>query len=128
MSYVSWEYYSSLFTEISKEEFARYNKRAEQKINQFTHCRVARFVENHSDADESSYEGMILEAVRMTVCSVMNRMKEQDNTKSGVASVSNNGYSESYAVSNESDRRAEIESIIRTGLQGTGLDFDGSII
>ena len=48
-----------------------------------------------------------------------------ENKKSGagkgIASVSNDGYSESYVIQTESQTRAELQSSIRAWLSGTGL-------
>ena len=53
----------------------------------------------------------------------MNRLAENEKSGAGkgVASVSNDGYSENYVVQTESQMRAELQSAIKAWLSGTGL-------
>lgn len=57
------------------------------------------------------------------ICKVIDKMA--DNNKSGkghgVASVSNDGYSENYVIQTEEQLRSELQSSIRAWLSGTGL-------
>ena len=39
----------------------------------------------------------------------------------GIASVSNDGYSESYKVTTAQEKETQLTSVIRSGLSGTGL-------
>ena len=39
----------------------------------------------------------------------------------GITSVSNDGYSESYKVTTAQEKEAQLTSVIRSGLSGTGL-------
>jgi hypothetical protein len=46
---------------------------------------------------------------------------EQSGRGKGLSSVSNDGYSESYSVTNSADLRNELHSSIKAWLSGTGL-------
>ena len=120
---VNWEYYSSLYSEIKQEDFSKYNQKAEMKLNIFTHNRVDDFIEIFNEADATAFQNMKMNAIKTTICELMNKMyiHEVSGIGSGVASVSNDGYSESYKVTTESEKNAELENVIRTGLSGTGL-------
>lgn len=39
----------------------------------------------------------------------------------GISSVSNDGYSETYHIKTEAEMEAQMVSLIRSGLSGTGL-------
>lgn len=50
MSYITWEYYSSLYSNISdQEEFDKISKRAEIKFNSITHMRAKRFEDAYNE-------------------------------------------------------------------------------
>lgn len=57
-----------------------------------------------------------------TICKVVNyQATAGKKTGAGVASVSNDGYSESYALAKQSDAQEELQKNIRAWLSGTGL-------
>lgn len=123
MSYVSWEYYSSLFTKVPREEFDRIIKQAEKRVSIFTRGRADRVLESY-DADSSTeFQKHVYDAVLFTICEAANKLylQETSGVGSGVSSVSNDGYSESYKVATESEKQAELDAVIRGGLSGTGL-------
>ena len=61
--------------------------------------------------------------IQNTVCDLINALYRQESTGmgTGVSSVSNDGYSESYKIITVSEKEAQLLSIIRSGLSGTGL-------
>ena len=63
------------------------------------------------------------EQLRDCICNVMDKMAEdaKSGKGKGLASVSNDGYSENYAVQTEEQLRNELQSSIRAWLSGTGL-------
>ena len=123
MSYITWEYYSSLSGTVTKEEFWKIEKRATIFLDTFTHNRVKRFVGNYTEESATEFEKMIMGAIRLTMCELIDKMNTFSNTQaaSGLASVSNGGYSESYHKMTETEKKSELQSIIRNGLAGTGL-------
>lgn len=114
MSHVTWEYYSSLYTKISEEDFDKAEKLAEKEI-----CAVIGPVRWAA----ITVDTFGFEQLQDCICNVINKMAEDKNSGKGkgVSSVSNDGYSESYAVQTEEQLRNELRSSIRAWLSGTGL-------
>lgn len=111
---VNWEYYSSLFEKVPDGDFDRYERLAEIEVrNVIGPIRWACITE----------QTFGYEQLKECVCNVMNSLYETDNSAQGkgVTAVSNDGYSESYAVLTATQARAEMQSMIRTWLSGTGL-------
>lgn len=123
MSYVTWEYYSSLFAKVTKDEFDRLAEQAEKRVNISTRGRVGQFMKSFDANTATDFHRQVYDAVRFTVCEVVNKLYVQDTSGvgNGLSSVSNDGYSESYKVTTESERLAELDAVIRQGLSGTGL-------
>lgn len=123
MSYVSWEYYSSLFSKVTEEEFEQLAGRAERQLNIHTFYRVKKFASEFAEETATEFEKNTMESIKMTMCELINKICTQETSPAGngITSVSNDGRSESYKVLSESDRKAEITSVIRNGLSGTGL-------
>ena len=48
-------------------------------------------------------------------------VQETSGMGTGIASVSNDGYSESYKITTAAEKEAQIIALIREGLSGTGL-------
>ena len=48
-------------------------------------------------------------------------MQESTGMGTGVSSVSNDGYSESYKITTVAEKEVQLLSITRSGLSGTGL-------
>lgn len=114
MPHVTWEYYSSLYQKVSKDDFDKAEKLAEKEI-----CAVIGPIRwANITADTFGFEQL-----QDCICNVINKMAE--NKKSGkgkgVSSVSNDGYSESYVIQTEEQLRSELRSSIRAWLSGTGL-------
>lgn len=114
MSHVNWEYYSSLYDKIKKEDFDKAEKLAEKEV-----CAVIGPIRWATiTADTFGFEQL-----QDCICKVINKMAEDEKSGKGkgVSSVSNDGYSESYAVQTAEQLRNELRSSIRAWLSGTGL-------
>lgn len=63
------------------------------------------------------------EQLKDCICKVIDKMAENDKSGKGrgIASASNDGYSESYVIQTEEQLRTELQSSIRAWLSGTGL-------
>lgn len=112
---VDWEYYNSLYDNISDDvEFARLEKKAEKEV-----CSVIGPIrwENITE-DTFGYQQL-----KDCICNVINKLVESEKSGAGkgIASASNDGYTESYVIQTESQLRAELQSSIRAWLSGTGL-------
>lgn len=114
MAIVSWSDYNSLYSKISETDFPRYEALAEKEVR-----KVIGFIRWES-INEDTYGYDVL---KDCICNVMDKIvdDEQSGRGRGVTSVSNDGYSESYALSSESDLRNEMVSAIKGWLSGTGL-------
>lgn len=114
MSHVNWEYYSSLFEKVKEEDFERAEKLAEKEV-----CAVIGPIR----WPEITEETFGYEQLQDCICEVMDKMAENkaSGKGKGVSAVSNDGYSESYAIQTEEQLRNELHSSIRAWLSGTGL-------
>lgn len=111
---VNWEYYSSLYSKVSPEDFARYELQAEKEVQKV--IGLIRWA--HITEQTFGYEQL-----KDCICNVVNALYDADNSAQGkgIASVSNDGYSESYTVQTASQAKAELQKMIRYWLSGTGL-------
>ena len=123
MSYINWEYYSSLYDNSPQDRFAMYSKRAEMKINTLTHMRVCNFCNTYDESIATDFEKQVHEQIMMTMCELVNKlfMQDEHNLGEGIASVSNDGYSEHYEIKTASQKEAELIRCVHQGLSGTGL-------
>ncbi len=123
MSYVTWEYYSSLFDKVSKNEFDKLAAQAEKRIDYLTHGRSGQFMSSYSANYATDFQKHVYESVMFTTCELINKLYLQQSSSvgNGLSSVSNDGYSESYTVTTESERQTELDTVVRQGLSGTGL-------
>lgn len=123
MSYIDWEYYSSLYDNIPQDKFVAFEKKASIKLNIVTHMRVSKFCSNYDEATATDFEKQVHSQIQLTMCELMNKMFNQDihSIGEGIASVSNDGYSESYEIKTASQKEEELLRVIRSGLSGTGL-------
>lgn len=124
MAYITWEYYSSLFTEIADEAtFDRMNARAKVKLDAVTHMRAERFMEGFNADSATGFQRQVYAQIQNTACELVNALYMQETTGmgTGIASVSNDGYSESYRIITAAEKEAQLCSIVRNGLSGTGL-------
>ena len=123
MSYIDWEYYSSLYDNIPQEKFVAFEKKASIKLNIVTHMRVSEFCSDYEETTATEFEKMVYSQIQLTMCELMNKMFNQEThcIGEGISSVSNDGYSENYEVKTASQKEEELLRVIRSGLSGTGL-------
>nr|DAU03942.1 MAG TPA: Head Tail Connector Protein [Caudoviricetes sp.] len=124
MSYITWEQYGSLYNSITDEkEFNRLSKRAEIKLNAITHMRAKRFEEAYDEDTATDFQQQVHVQIQDTFCQLLNTMAVQDASGmgTGITSVSNDGYSESYKVTTAQEKEEQLTSVIHSGLSGTGL-------
>lgn len=111
---VDWGYYSPLYKKIKETDFDRVEELAEREVrNAIGPIRWANI-----SADTFGYE-----ALKDCICKVMEKMAEDEKGErnKGIASVSNDGYSETYVTVKPEEVRQELQSCIRMWLSGTGL-------
>lgn len=124
MSYITWEQYGSLYNSITDEkEFDRLSKLAEIKLNAITHMRAKRFEDAYNEETATDFQQQVHMQIRDTFCQLLNAMAVQEvsGMGTGIASVSNDGYSESYKITTATEKEEQLTSVIRSGLSGTGL-------
>lgn len=111
---VNWEDYSSLFDKVPESDFDRYERLAEMEI-----CNVIGPI-RWANITELTFGYAQL---KDCICNVVNALYESERSPQGkgVTSVSNDGYSESYAVQTSTQAKTELRSMIRGMLSGTGL-------
>ena len=101
MSYIAWEQYRSLCNSITDEtEFNRLSKLAEIKLNTITHMRAKRFENEYSEEIATDFQKQVHMQIQDTFCQLIDLMSVQESSGmgTGITSVSNDGYSESYKV------------------------------
>lgn len=123
MSFICWEDYSSICAEVPEEEFARLSRRAEIKLNEVTHMRAGRFLSDYDGEQATDFQKQIYGQIQATMCDLVNMLytRETSGMGSGIAGVSNDGYSETYHIKTAAEMETQIVSLIRNGLSGTGL-------
>lgn len=110
---VSWEYYSSLYSKVRKEDFDKAEALAEKEVRFVVGYRWYGISEDH----------FYFNQLKDCICNVIDKMAtdKENGLGKGIASASNDGYSESYAVQTEIDRISNLHVCIRLWLSGTGL-------
>ena len=111
---VNWEYYSSLYDVITKEQFVKAEVLAEREV-----CMVIGPIRWAAiNSDTFGYNQL-----QDCICNVINKMStdKMAGKRMGISSVSNDGYSETYVVQTEEQLRSELQDSIRAWLSGTGL-------
>ena len=124
MSYIDWEYYSSLFDNITNETgFNRACAKASVYMDRCTGMRARAFVKEYDAEHASDFQNMTADAIKMTMCELINNITAQETSGmgTGISSVSNDGYSESYKITTAAEKEAQLSNIVRSGLSGTGL-------
>lgn len=124
MLYITWEYYCSLFTEVTDAAvFERLNKRSAGKLDALTHMRARKFEIEYSEDTATDFQKQVHMQIQNTMCELVNAMYVQETSGmgTGISSVSNDGYSESYKITTAAEKEAQILNIVRSGLSGTGL-------
>ncbi len=123
MPYINWEYYSSLYSEVPEDDFERICRKASAKLDVYTHMRAKNF-ENAFDVETATdFQKQVHIQIQNTVCELMNALyvHETSGMGTGISSVSNDGYSESYKITTAAEKEAQLLTITRQGLSGTGL-------
>lgn len=123
MSYITWEYYSSLYSEVPEDDFERMCRKASAKLDVFTHMRARNFEIAFDAETATDFHKQVHTQIQNTVCELMGALYVQETSGmgTGIASVSNDGYSESYKITTAAEKEAQLLTIIRGGLSGTGL-------
>lgn len=123
MQFMSWEEYKSISAEVPEEEFERLRRKAEIKLNEVTHMRAGRFLSAYGEKQDTVFQRQVYCQIQATMCDLINMLytRETSGMGTGIAGVSNDGYSETYHIKTESEMEAQIVSLIRNGLSGTGL-------
>lgn len=112
---VNWEYYNSLHSKVeTSESFARYEALAENE------CKLVIGKIRYDAITENTFGYDVL---KDCICNVIDKMidDEQSGRGKGLASVSNDGYTETYAVKDSADLRNDMASSIKGWLSGTGI-------
>jgi hypothetical protein len=111
---VTWEYYNSLYNKAKQDEFSRLEARAEKHILSV----IGQYKWSH--IQESAF---YFDQLKDCICKVINLLIDLDRggAGKGIASVSNDGYSENYVVRTPDEYNKEIRTCIVHGLSGTGL-------
>ena len=76
------------------------------------------------DEDSATdFQKGVRDAVKLTTCQLIDNLQAQESSGMGIGiqSVSNDGYSESYKITNAQEKEAQLYSTISNGLRGTGL-------
>ena len=114
---VSWEYYSSLYSVVTEGQFETAEALAEKEV-----IKVVGLIHwselNLQHLEDEIYGDQLMDCI----CKVINYLAEAPKAQGrGVASVSNDGYSESYVLQTQSQADDELGKNIRAWLSGTGL-------
>lgn len=111
---VSWEYYTSLYNAVDETTFARLEPLAEKEV------RTIIGIPRWRSIDPAHF---YYDQLKDCICKLVDRLAkyEKSGVGEGIASVSNDGYSESYVVQTQAQKYAEIRACIIEWLSGTGL-------
>lgn len=111
---VNWEYYNSLYNNIDEGDFDKLEKLAEKQV------KLVIGTPRWESIDPNAF---YYEQLKDCICKVINKLVEQDKSGigRGIASVSNDGYSENYIVQTAEQMMVEMRSYIKGWLSGTGL-------
>lgn len=123
MNYITWDYYSSLYSEVNKTEFERLVVKASAKLDAYTHMRAKNFEAVYDEETATDFQKQVHIQIQNTVCELVNALSivETSGMGTGIASVNNDGYSETYNVTTAQEKEVQLISVIRSGLSGTGL-------
>lgn len=123
MPYITWEYYSSLYVEVPEKDFEKFCAKASAKLDVHTHMRARNFEIAFDEETATDFQKQVHRQIQSTVCELMNALyiQETSGMGTGIASVSNDGYSEAYKITTAAEKDAQLLTIIIGGLSGTGL-------
>lgn len=113
-SIVTWEYYNSLYNKATQDDFVRLATLAEKYV---------RVVIGHRKWSTINESAFYYAQLKDCVCKVIDRLVDlgQGGVGKGLASVSNDGYSETYVVRTYAEAEDDIRACIVRWLSGTGL-------
>lgn len=113
MSIVTWEYYCSRYNEIKEADFESAELTAEIEVKRVIGPRFESIT-----PDTYGYD-----VLQDCICKVMNKMafNNKAGVGKGIVSASNDGYSQTFAVTKSEEAEADLKSSIRAWLSGTGL-------
>lgn len=122
-SYITWGLYSSLYNNVPEEDFDRLARKASAKLDVYSHMRVREFEVSYDQDSATAFQRRVHEQIGLACCELANALRTQETAGlgTGVASVSNDGYSESYKITTAAEMEAQLLTIARSGLSGTGL-------
>lgn len=111
---VTWEYYSSLYNKANQDEFASLEILAEKYVISV----IGQYKWN-----TVSEPAFYFDQLKDCICRVIDLLVNfsRSGAGKGLASVSNDGYTENYVVRTSGEADIEIRNCIRQGLSGTGL-------
>lgn len=111
---VNWEYYCSLHSKVKDVDFDKYEALAEKNVRSV--IGVVRW-------NEITEETFGYDILKDCICNVIDKIAddEESGRGKGIKSVSNDGYSETYAIADGADLRNDMKAFIREELSGTGL-------
>lgn len=123
MPYIDWEHYSSLYTNVPEDDFPAFLQKASATLDVYTHMRARKFEDVYDEASATYFQKQVHMQIQNTVCDLINALYKQESTGmgTGISSVSNDGYSESYKITTVAEKESQLISIARGGLSGTGL-------
>ncbi len=123
MPYITWEYYSFLYSEVPEDDFDKMRAKAAAKLDVQTHMRAKEFELAFDAETATDFQKQVHTQIQNTVCELMNALYAQETSGmgTGITSVSNDGYLESYKITTAAEKDAQLLTIIRSGLSGTGL-------
>lgn len=112
-AFVTWELYGSLHNIIKKDEFEAAEAKAEFEVRQVIGPRWGTIT-------PATYGFDVLQE---TICKVMDQQAENEKSGAGkgIASVSNDGYTETYTNAKATDAQQDLADQIKAWLSGTGL-------
>lgn len=99
MGVLDWEYYNSHFPKLSEDEFKSYSYGAERKVLKL----LPKTFEEYTQSEQTD--------IKDCICNVLN-YQSISNKATGLASISNDGYSESYVNKEQTQLNDDIYSII----------------
>ena len=68
MAYISWEYYSSLYSEVQEEDFDGLCAKASAKLDVYTHMRARNFEVAFDPETATDFQKLVHTQIQNTVC------------------------------------------------------------
>ena len=111
---VDWGHYSSLYSKIKETDFDRAETLADKEVRSL----IGPIRWANITADTFGFE-----ILQDCICKTMDKMADSKKSgrDKGLASISNEGYTETYVTQTEEEARADLHGSIRQWLSGTGL-------